>query len=85
LDETIQIVSTNIENWHATLFGVKDTDYVNAVLDLELVFSSQYPNAALNVHFVGTITFPPIVSVNGEICLDLLQHKYDLLCLIQIH
>jgi ubiquitin-protein ligase len=76
LGETTQIVSTNIGNWHATLFSVKDTHWANAVLDLEFVFSAQYLNEAPNVHFAGTIAFHPIISVNGEICFDFLQHKH---------
>jgi ubiquitin-protein ligase len=77
LDYTVQISPNGINNWNATLFGAKDTDWTDAVFDLEFTFSSEYPNVAPDVHFVGTIPFHPNVYANGKICLDLLQHNWS--------
>jgi ubiquitin-protein ligase len=85
LDETIQIVSAHIDHWHATLFGVKDTDWADAVPDLEFVFSSQYRNEARNVHVIGTIAFQPIVYTNGKMCFNALQYTHSSVSRIQMH
>jgi ubiquitin-conjugating enzyme E2 A len=76
-DYTVQISDAGIEKWSATIFGAKGTEWADAVLRLELGFSSEYPNVAPDVRFVGTIPFHPNVYGNGKICLDLLQHNWS--------
>jgi ubiquitin-protein ligase len=77
LDYTVQMAPKGINNGHATLFGAKDTDWADAVPDLEFAFSSHDPDVASDAHFVGTIPFHPNVYANGKIGLDLLEHNWS--------
>jgi ubiquitin-conjugating enzyme E2 A len=76
-DYVVCVSPTNLEKWKVNLFGAKDTDWADAVLELEFIFSAQYPTVPPDVHFVGIIPFHPNVYANGKICLDLLQHNWS--------
>jgi ubiquitin-conjugating enzyme E2 A len=76
-DYAVCVSPTNLEKWGVTLFGAKDTDWADAVLELEFTFSVQYPTVPPDVRFTGIIPFHPNVYSNGKICLDLLQHNWS--------
>jgi ubiquitin-conjugating enzyme E2 A len=73
----VHFSATNLEKWNVTVFGAKDTDWSDAILELEFKFPPEYPTVAPDVRFIGTIPFHPNVYSNGKICLDLLQHNWS--------
>jgi hypothetical protein len=61
IDCIVQIAQTYVEKSYAAIFEMKDTYWEDAVLKLELTFSLQYLDIALNVDFVQTTSFHPSI------------------------
>lgn len=66
----------DIMNWRAIIFGPEDTPFESGVFELKIAFTETYPKHPPNVSFLTSI-FHPNVYVNGDLCLDILQSKWN--------
>ncbi|KAI5191581.1 ubiquitin-conjugating enzyme E2 A [Nematocida sp. AWRm77] len=66
----------DIMNWRAIIFGPEDTPFEGGVFELKITFTDTYPKHPPNVSFLTSI-FHPNVYVNGDLCLDILQSKWN--------
>eukprot|EP00920_Eleutheroschizon_duboscqi_P040251 GHVT01096495.1.p1 GENE.GHVT01096495.1~~GHVT01096495.1.p1 ORF type:complete len:215 (-),score=43.99 GHVT01096495.1:866-1510(-) len=69
-------LSDDIMRWQAIIFGPEDTPWEGGVFELEMKFSSDYPNKPPLVRFVSHL-FHPNVYNDGNICLDILQNQWS--------
>jgi len=67
--------SQDFRHWQAEIRGPVDTPYENGVFELDLRIPSNYPFKPPVIRF-KTKVFHPNISSNGEICLDILRHKW---------
>jgi ubiquitin-conjugating enzyme E2 C len=68
----------NIFCWKGTIKGSKDTVFEGTEYKLSLSFPNDYPFKPPKVKF-ETSCFHPNVDIYGNICLDILQVKLNLL------
>ncbi len=68
-------IDSNLYNLEATIIGPSETPYTNGIFKLELVIPEAYPYAPPKVRFITRI-FHVNISQNGDICLDILKHKW---------
>lgn len=65
----------NLCVWIATIVGVDNTPYEGMEFNLKIMFGDKYPFEAPLVTF-QTPCFHPNVSVNGDLCLDILKENW---------
>lgn len=71
---SVGLINDNINLWNVTIFGPKNSPYVNGVFNLKITFSSAYPFKPPTIKFLTNI-FHPNVS-NNNICLDILKDQW---------
>ncbi|XP_075254653.1 uncharacterized protein LOC142346052 [Convolutriloba macropyga] len=62
--------------WQATIQGPKESPYEGGKFSLSICFPSNCPFKAPEVSFLTKI-YHPNVSVEGEICIDLIKNKWS--------
>ena len=66
----------NIYLWNVVIKGPKKTPYENKLFKLKVKFPKQYPFKPPKIEFVTKI-FHPNVSLDGEICVDILKGEWS--------
>ena len=54
-DCSVNVSANDLTRWDVAILPAEQTDWAGAVLHLEIRFPVQYPHAAPDVRFVGTI------------------------------
>lgn len=66
----------NIFEWDAVIYGPPDTVWEGGIFILKIFFNDDYPNKPPKVVF-KTKMFHPNIYDNGNICLDVLDNKWN--------
>lgn len=70
------ISPNNLFEWVGTIIGPVGTVYQNGVFNLRIVYPVNYPFQPPNIKFTTTI-YHPNIDINGDICLDILKHRWN--------
>ena len=74
---TISLVRPDdFTHWRATIIGPDDTPYKDGLFNLDIVITDSYPFKPPHVKFLTRI-YHPNISINGDICLDVLKHNWS--------
>ncbi|KAH8287419.1 hypothetical protein KR054_006966, partial [Drosophila jambulina] len=72
----VEAQEQDIFNWKATILGPPQSPYEGGVFKLEMCFDEDYPFTPPKVVFL-TKVYHCNISVNGNICLDILSTKWS--------
>jgi ubiquitin-protein ligase len=61
-------VGDDINHWHGTIFGPKDSFYEGGTFKIDIIFPEKYPFESPKMRFLTRIWHPNINSQTGEIC-----------------
>lgn len=70
------IDDNNLFQWEGILNGPEDSPYSGGVFKFVMNFSNEYPMKAPVVRFTSKL-YHPNISINGQICVDILQKKWS--------
>ena len=71
-----QLIDNNLYKWKAIIIGPEGTPYANGKFELLINIPIHYPHKPPHIVFITKI-FHPNISLNGNICLDILKHKWS--------
>ncbi|XP_060071806.1 ubiquitin-conjugating enzyme E2 D2B-like [Ylistrum balloti] len=71
-----RLVGDDLFHWKASLTGPEDTPYADGTFELDIRFPVEYPFKPPSVKF-DTKIYHPNISVNGQICMDILRSKWS--------
>lgn len=69
-------INNDIMSWRACIFGPEETPWEGGTFQLQLRFTTEYPNQPPKVKFLNRMFHPNIYS-DGSICLDILQERWS--------
>ncbi|XP_033744491.1 ubiquitin-conjugating enzyme E2-17 kDa-like isoform X1 [Pecten maximus] len=70
------LVNDDLFHWKASLLGPEETPYAGGSFVLDIRFPAEYPFKPPQVKFETKI-YHPNISVNGQICMDILRSKWS--------
>ena len=73
---TAGLISDNIYEWTATLFGPPDSPYAGGTFFLNILFTDNYPFTPPKFIFTTKI-YHPNISADGRICMDILKSAWS--------
>ena len=69
-------VDDNIYTWQAVIIGPSETPYHGGIFKLSIVFPLSYPMKPPKLRFLNKV-FHPNISMDGNICLDILKENWS--------